>query len=143
MNPSGLLSIYIWSNQSEPSPSKDRNDVETLEVVMDWADDAQVFQSKLLKLQLVEDDRGDQFNTLHYVGELPKKYHKGGDILLIAPIVRIHDRRESFDLIITVPPVVDREEPAEINTAAPHPTTQALDEVQHPEADASEAHSRD
>ncbi len=120
VNASGMASIYLWSTPINPPVISNRKEMDTLEVVSSWVEDAQVFRSTLWSLQLIEEDHDDEFDTRHYVGEFPKKYRQGGEIILIAPIVRINDKRESFDVVVNVPPQVGQQPPVD-QTEAPIP----------------------
>ncbi|MGB0716040.1 MAG: hypothetical protein ACPGXK_09185 [Phycisphaerae bacterium] len=108
VHPSRLVSVYVWSKTADDASASTRIGYNTLQVVTAWTADTRVIRSTIWDLQLVDDEIVDQLHTRQYVGELPSKFHKGGEILFIAPIVWIDDSRQLFDLIIEIPASLDQ-----------------------------------
>ncbi len=119
VSPSHQISIYLWSDDTERSLPRDRVGADTLEVVTAWANNTDSFRSRPIDLKMTQDVQAGSLNTRHYTGQLPDRYQDGGALLLIAPIVRTYDGRDSFDVTITVPPLLDQRDSADVGSAAP------------------------
>ncbi len=109
------ISLYLGPAQDEGSQAREI-EADTLDVVMAWAHEANVFRSTIATLRSKGDQGTGQSGYRRYVGQLSKKYKDGGEVLLIAPIVHMRGERESFDLIIKVPPLRAPSEPTESNS---------------------------
>lgn len=140
------ISIYLRTTQREESQTQERIDDDTLDIVTAWVDDAKVFRSTIATLQAERYEKTDHSGGRRYVGQLSEKYRDGGDILLLAPIVRINGDRESFDLIATVPPLLDQAVQNESNSSDLRSIVKATpDSVQSraPETNVPETHHHD
>lgn len=98
------LSIHLRVPAKAPDATAKPDGDAPLDVVTAWAGDGRIFRSKPWELALVTEARGDQVHMRHYAGEIPSAYDRGGELLLIAPIVWVDGAREAFDITITVPP---------------------------------------
>lgn len=102
ITPAHQISISLRPSRRKGSQSLERLGGESLDIVTAWVD-AKILRSTIHTLHVEQEEGANPSGTRRYVGQLSEKYRDGGDMRLLAPIIRINGSRESFDVTLTIP----------------------------------------